>query len=156
MLKRDHFDALSGFVILAMAAFLLLEASQINAPANVYPLVILIVVIALAFISTLSAIRRVLRSQATSEKSEAETEETDKSRKIWGIVLAIVAYAFGMQFDYTIATCAFLFAMFLSLGGGDLTIKRVIKAFLMAFALTAFLYIAFVMWLNVSVPNIFQ
>ncbi len=152
MLKRDHFDIISSLVIMAVAAYLLLEASAIDAPANVYPLVILTVVIALSFLSTLSTFRRLRLAQAATD---TEPEDTTKSKKVWGIVLAIIAYAFGMQFDYTISTCLFLFVMFLWLSGGDFTFMRALKALLMAAALTVFLYVAFVTWLNVSVPNIF-
>lgn len=156
MIKRDHFDVLSGLVILGFGAYLGLEASKIDAPANVYPLVILTIVIILAFISTLSAMRRIVQSRTTPAPVDAVTEGTTESLKIWGIVLALIGYAFGMQFDYKIATCAFLFVMFLSLGAGKLSIARAFKALLMAVALTAFLHVAFVLWLNVSVPDIFM
>ncbi len=152
MFKRDHFDLISSVVILAVAAYLLLEASAIDAPANVYPIVILSVVIALSCLSTLSTFRRLRHAQLTTD---TQSEGSPGSRRIWGIALAIIAYAFGMQFDYTISTCLFLFVMFLWLGGGDFTLMRALKALLMAAALTMFLYIAFVTWLNVSVPNIF-
>lgn len=156
MLKRDHFDALCGFLILAIAAYLLLEASKINAPAHVYPLVILTVVIALAAISTVSAIRRVVRLHNQSAANVPGSKEPTKSLKIWGILTAVILYACGMQFDYTLSTGAFLFVMFLSLGSGPITAARIIKSLLMAVAMTIFLYLAFAVWLNVSVPNIFR
>jgi len=156
MLKRDHFDALCGFLILAIAAYLLLEASRINAPAHVYPLVILTVVIALAAVSTVSAIRRVVRAHSQSAANLPDQSEPTKSLKIWGILIAVILYAVGMQFDYTLSTGAFLFVMFLTLGPGQITAARVVKSLLMAVAMTIFLYLAFAIWLNVSVPNIFR
>jgi len=156
MLKRDHFDALCGFLILAVAAYLMLEASKINAPAHVYPLVILTVVIALAAVSTVSAIRRVFRSRSQSAANPLDQSESTKSFKIWGILVAVILYAFGMQFDYTLSTGVFLFVMFLTLGPGQMTAARIIKSLLMAVAMTIFLYLAFAIWLNVSVPNIFR
>ncbi|WP_306259037.1 tripartite tricarboxylate transporter TctB family protein [Pararhizobium sp. IMCC21322] len=156
MLKRDHFDALCGFLILAIAAYLLLEASKINAPAHVYPLVILTIVIALSAVSTVSAVRRVARSRSRSAANASDKSEPPKSLKIWGILIAVILYAFGMQFDYTLSTGAFLFVMFLTLGPGPIAAARIIKSLLMAVAMTTFLYLAFAVWLNVSVPNIFQ
>lgn len=156
MFKRDHFDALCGFLILAIATYLMLEASKINAPAHVYPLVILTVVIVLSAVSTFSAVRRVARAHNQSAANASDKTETAKSLKIWGILLAVILYAFGMQFDYTLSTGVFLFVMFLSLGSGEFTGARIIKSLLMAVAMTIFLYLAFAVWLNVSVPNIFQ
>lgn len=156
MLKRDHFDALCGFLILGIAAYLMLEASKINAPAHVYPLVILTVVIALAAVSTVAAIQRVVRAHSQSAANPPDEGEPTKSLKIWGILSAVILYAFGMQFDYTLSTGVFLFVMFLTLGPGQISAARIVKSLLMAVAMTIFLYLAFAIWLNVSVPNIFR
>lgn len=149
MLRRDHFDALGSFVILAVAAYLMLEASSIGPPANIYPLVILTLVIALAAFSMISAIRR---AYLNPTNNGADIANPSWPGKIWGILGAVVAYAIGMQFDYTISTAIFLFVMFLWLGRGEITMARLAKNLFMAIALTGFLYLAFVVWLNVSVP----
>ncbi len=155
MHKRDFLDVLSSLAILGFGTYLGVEASKIDAPANVYPLVILTIVIVLSLVSTLTAIQRIARPQTASTPETGTSESRQGALKIWGIVLALIGYALGMQFDYKIATCAFLFVMFLALGAGELTIARAVRSLLMALALTAFLYVAFVLWLNVSVPDIF-
>jgi len=138
-------EPIIALAVLAVAGLMLHEAYGIGAPAQVFPLVVLLFVVGLTCVWLL----RLLVSASVTRAFLSSVPA--RRRDLLIITCALLVFALAMQFDFALAAFIFTAALTAYLGGRR-GMREIVPAMIWGALLSVFVAFAFRYWLNVALP----